>query len=72
MLYVLCIFLTRPVSNRLKPSAVADMDGLRKYDAPQIADAMERHLQHTPMKESKSRIKTPARHQQPRLPAPRG
>ncbi len=41
----------------LKPSAIADLDALRKYDATQIADAMERHLQHNPTKESKSRIK---------------
>jgi mRNA-degrading endonuclease RelE of RelBE toxin-antitoxin system len=41
----------------LKPSAIADLDALRKYDATQIADAMERHLQHDPTKQSKSRIK---------------
>ena len=41
----------------LKRSAIADLDALRKYDATQIADAMERHLQHNPTKESKSRIK---------------
>jgi len=41
----------------LKPSAVADMDGLRKRDATRIADAMEKHLQHEPRKVSKSRIK---------------
>ncbi len=41
----------------LKPSAIADLDALRKYDATQIADAMEKHLQHNPTKESKSRIK---------------
>ena len=41
----------------LKRSAIADLDALRKYDATQIADAMERHLQHNPAKESKSRIK---------------
>ena len=41
----------------LKPSAIADLDALRKYDATQIADAMERHLQHNPTKQSKSRIK---------------
>jgi len=41
----------------LKPSAVADLDAMRKYDATQIANAMERHLQHDPTKESKSRIK---------------
>ena len=41
----------------LKRSAIADLDALRKHDATQIADAMERHLQHNPTKESKSRIK---------------
>jgi addiction module RelE/StbE family toxin len=41
----------------LKRSAIADLDVLRKYDATQIANAMERHLQHDPTKESKSRIK---------------
>ena len=41
----------------LKRSAIADLDRLRKYDATQIANAMERHLQHDPTKESKSRIK---------------
>jgi mRNA interferase RelE/StbE len=41
----------------LKPSAVTDMDALRKYDATHIADAMERHLQQNPTKEGKSRIK---------------
>ena len=33
------------------------MDRLRKYDATQIADAMEKHLAHKPTKESRSRIK---------------
>jgi len=41
----------------LKRSAVADLDALRKYDATQIADAMEKHLLHDPTKESRSRIK---------------
>ena len=41
----------------LKQSAVADMDGLRKYYATQIADAMEKHLQHEPTKVNKTRIK---------------
>jgi addiction module RelE/StbE family toxin len=41
----------------LKRSAIADLDALRKYDVTQIANAMERHLQHDPTKESKSRIK---------------
>ena len=41
----------------LKGSAITDMDALRRYDATQIADAMERHLRHHPTKESKSHIK---------------
>ena len=41
----------------LKQSAIADMDALRKFDATQFADAMEKHLPHNPAKESKSRIK---------------
>ena len=41
----------------LKRSAIADLDALRKYDATQIANAMERHLQHDPTKESKSHIR---------------
>ena len=40
----------------LKRSAIADLDALRKYDATQIANAMERHLQHDPTKERKSHI----------------
>ena len=42
---------------RLKPSAIRDMDRLRKYDAARIADGMERHLAVEPGRESKSRIK---------------
>ena len=41
----------------LKHSAIADLDALQKYDATQIANAMERHLQHDPTKESKSHIR---------------
>ena len=41
----------------LKPSAIRDMDRLRKYDASRVADGMENHLGFEPMKESKSRIK---------------
>jgi mRNA interferase RelE/StbE len=41
----------------LKRSAIADLDAMRKYDATQIADAMERHLLYHPTKESQSRIK---------------
>ena len=42
---------------RLKPSAIREMDRLRKYGAARVADGMEAHLGHEPMKESKSRIK---------------
>ena len=41
----------------LERSAIEDLDRLRKYDATQIADAMEKHLTHEPTKESRSRIK---------------
>ncbi len=41
----------------LKPSAVKDMDRLRKYDAVMVADGVEIYLSHNPTKESKSRIK---------------
>jgi len=41
----------------LKHSAISDLDALRKYDATQLANAMERHLLHDPTKESKCRIK---------------
>jgi addiction module RelE/StbE family toxin len=42
---------------RLKTSAIRDIDRLRKYDATQVADAMEKYLEAEPMKESRSRIK---------------
>jgi len=41
----------------LKPSAVRDLDRLRRYDAAMIADGMERFLSDTPARQSKSRIK---------------
>ena len=41
----------------LRPTAVADMDALRKYDASRVADALEQFLTREPAKESKSRIK---------------
>ena len=41
----------------LKPSAVRDLDRLRKCDAAMIADGLERFLGGTPTRESKSRIK---------------
>lgn len=34
----------------LKPSAVKDMDRLRKYDSIMVADGMEIHLSHNPTK----------------------
>ena len=42
---------------QLKPSAIRDMDRLKKYDVTRIADGMERHLSTEPTKASKSRIK---------------
>jgi addiction module RelE/StbE family toxin len=47
----------RPYEVILKRGAIEDLDRLRKYDATQIADAMEKHLTHEPTKQSKSRIK---------------
>jgi mRNA interferase RelE/StbE len=47
----------RPYEIILKRGAVDDLDRLRKYDATQIADAMEKHLTYEPTKESRSRIK---------------
>ncbi len=41
----------------LKRSAIADLDGMQKYYATQIADAMKKHLKHEPTKVSKTRIK---------------
>lgn len=41
----------------LKRGAIEDLDRLRRYDATQIADAMEKHLTYEPMKESRTRIK---------------
>jgi addiction module RelE/StbE family toxin len=41
----------------LKPKAVKDLDGLRKYDVTSIADAIERHLSSEPRKTSRTRIK---------------
>lgn len=41
----------------LKPSAIRDMDRLRKVDAARIADGMEKHLETEPRRESRSRIK---------------
>ena len=41
----------------LKPSAVDDLDRLRRYDAARIADAIQTHLSHEPTQQSKSRIK---------------
>lgn len=50
-------YLAMPHEIVLKPSAERDMDRLRKFDATRIADAMERYLQSTPTKASRSRIK---------------
>jgi mRNA-degrading endonuclease RelE of RelBE toxin-antitoxin system len=41
----------------LKPSAVSDLDRLRRYDAAMILDGIEVFLSHEPARESKSRIK---------------
>jgi mRNA interferase RelE/StbE len=41
----------------LRPSAVRDLDRLRKYDATLIADGMERFLTNAPTREGRSRIK---------------
>jgi mRNA-degrading endonuclease RelE of RelBE toxin-antitoxin system len=41
----------------LKPEAVKDLDGLRKYEAASIADAIERHLRIAPQSTSRTRIK---------------
>ena len=42
---------------RLKPSAIRDMNRLRRHDATRVGDEIEAHLSCEPMKESKSRIK---------------
>jgi len=47
----------QPYELALKRRAIEDLDRLRKYDATQIADAMEKHLTYEPTKESRSRIK---------------
>ena len=41
----------------LKPSAIKDMDGLRRFDAEAISDAMGEWLGGEPARESRSRIK---------------
>ncbi|MCX7011501.1 MAG: type II toxin-antitoxin system RelE/ParE family toxin [Candidatus Sumerlaeota bacterium] len=41
----------------LKPSAVRDLDRIRKHYAVMIADGIEEFLTHNPTRESKSRIK---------------
>ena len=41
----------------LKPSAIRDLDRLRRFKAAAVADGMEESLTHEPTKESKSRIK---------------
>lgn len=46
----------RPYELVLKRAAIDDLDRLRKYNATQIPDAMENHLNCEPAKESRSRI----------------
>lgn len=41
----------------LKPHAVADLDGMRRYDATKVLDGIEKYLSFEPAKESRSRIK---------------
>jgi addiction module RelE/StbE family toxin len=41
----------------LKPSAIRDLDRLRRFDAAAVADGIEEFLMHEPTKESKARIK---------------
>ena len=41
----------------MQPSAVSDLDRLRKFDAALVADAMDKHLAQAPERPSKSRIK---------------
>ncbi len=41
----------------LKPSAIEDLDRIRRYDAAMIADGIEMFLAARPMRESRSRIK---------------
>jgi mRNA interferase RelE/StbE len=41
----------------LKPSAIKDLDRLRRFDASMIADGLERFLSDQPTRESRSRIK---------------
>ena len=42
---------------QLKPSAIEDMDKLRRQDAGRVADGIERHLATEPERTSTSRIK---------------
>ena len=41
----------------LKPSAIRDLDGIRKFDATMIADGIEMFLADHPTRQSKSRVK---------------
>lgn len=41
----------------LKPSAIRDLDRLRRHDAAMITDGMEKFLVDNPVQENKSRIK---------------
>ncbi len=41
----------------MKPSAVRDLDRLRRFDAGMVLDGVEEFLTHAPTRESKCRIK---------------
>lgn len=41
----------------LKPSAVRDLDRLRRFEGSSVADGIEEFLTHAPTRESKSRIR---------------
>ena len=41
----------------LQPSAICDLDALRRTDAVRVADGLEQFLTNEPKRESKSRIK---------------
>lgn len=41
----------------LKPGAIRDLDQLRRYDAKQVLDAVEKHLTYDPTRQSRSSIK---------------
>ena len=41
----------------MKPSAIDDLDRLRRYDAATVADGIEDFLAHEPTRQSRSRMK---------------